>query len=854
MNLLKELSEIAVLTAHIQEGNHIPMEYTKDLAHARTYTAGFKHGREGGSAIDTSAMDQSLAKAYADGYAAGKKVHDASKPTAVRTDVSSIAGAASVGEAKVLCPHVKVSADGAAQGYNVSYKGRHLGHVFKNKGSWNAVDEASKKKWEFLKTKDEALEKLLDHNNVAYPHSLHPHQAVNEDLAAIADELEDVNDGPEKRTADQLEIGDEVLITGEVQFKGEPGKIVKFKDNGKKLVVVKLDDGGEHPFHSKDVSEREATEREPVQSGEQNKFYLAFYDHDEERAWIGLVSKEHGGKWHEKPYKGKPEYRWGHAYEAFLTPDDIRDTIGRSYPRSIEIEGPFFNSTEAEEHVAHNWGRISEGVKANLDEASAGLNRKIFNAYDAYDAGLGQEDEEKIEAAIERLNAIKPGLARKALNAINDGRSAKEFVDSVAKSISEEIVVEAAAIRVKTALNRVDFKKIDIDTKELKADINAALKDIGVKPLWVSPITFYDSKEGKAGIGFGVSKFDDSFVERDSQKAGTLGTFRYKHSEVIEKLKKVIRAHPELAKLIRFDRGHGVFVYNLFFNPKSADVKEADYTKTHKLVHSSGKTLKVGDKVKDFRGDEHVIQDWAPGAHEASTGRVYTDKGAFYPSVVDAKVVPLKKVSEESLDESQRLIKTVNGEHGRTAKVYKDADWEEYVVKFYENGVHLKDADYSTGDKTDAIQTAEHEAAKKIEEGLRNRDDIGDDEVYATTKSQHNDTVFIHDRIRSEADKEKVKKWYPRETVIFMKGSQIKKLKRVAHTTNVFDESVYTNYADWKQTILLSFPAQAKEIKFRGKMEGTKTIVIASHGDKVFGEWDDATNAGRILSEKSSNV
>lgn len=44
----------------------------------------------------------------------------------------------------------------------------------------------------------------------------------------------------------------------------------------------------------------------------------------------------------------------------------------------------------------------------------------------------------------------------------------------------------------------------------------------------------------------------------------------------------------------------------------------------------------------------------------------------------------------------------------KSIKIYKDAEWQEFVVKFYQDGIELKDAEYRTGDKPDAEGTAEH--------------------------------------------------------------------------------------------------------------------------------------------------
>lgn len=53
-----------------------------------------------------------------------------------------------------------------------------------------------------------------------------------------------------------------------------------------------------------------------------------------------------------------------------------------------------------------------------------------------------------------------------------------------------------------------------------------------------------------------------------------------------------------------------------------------------------------------------------------------------------------------------RLIETlINGNN--TAKVYRDAEWQEYRVKFWQNGFRQPErTDYHTDDKQDAIGTA----------------------------------------------------------------------------------------------------------------------------------------------------
>ena len=42
----------------------------------------------------------------------------------------------------------------------------------------------------------------------------------------------------------------------------------------------------------------------------------------------------------------------------------------------------------------------------------------------------------------------------------------------------------------------------------------------------------------------------------------------------------------------------------------------------------------------------------------------------------------------------------------KTAKVYRDSEWDEYRVRLYIHGELHAGADYHTGDKADAIATA----------------------------------------------------------------------------------------------------------------------------------------------------
>ena len=65
------------------------------------------------------------------------------------------------------------------------------------------------------------------------------------------------------------------------------------------------------------------------------------------------------------------------------------------------------------------------------------------------------------------------------------------------------------------------------------------------------------------------------------------------------------------------------------------------------------------------------------------------------------------KASRVQLDESRKLTAThTNGK--KSAKVYKDSETGEHVVKFYTDGKHHTEADYFGSDKEDATGTAKH--------------------------------------------------------------------------------------------------------------------------------------------------
>ena len=54
----------------------------------------------------------------------------------------------------------------------------------------------------------------------------------------------------------------------------------------------------------------------------------------------------------------------------------------------------------------------------------------------------------------------------------------------------------------------------------------------------------------------------------------------------------------------------------------------------------------------------------------------------------------------------RKLISIEIKHTGRKIAIYRNAQYSEWVVRFYEDGVHLTEADYHTDDSADAYDTA----------------------------------------------------------------------------------------------------------------------------------------------------
>ena len=69
--------------------------------------------------------------------------------------------------------------------------------------------------------------------------------------------------------------------------------------------------------------------------------------------------------------------------------------------------------------------------------------------------------------------------------------------------------------------------------------------------------------------------------------------------------------------------------------------------------------------------------------------------------------------------------------------------------------------------------------------------------------------------------------------------------------THVVAENVDQDYEEWQKAVLRAYPAQAKRIKFKGRIEGKLHTISAEipGEDRSYGVWDQDTDKGVVLSE-----
>lgn len=158
----------------------------------------------------------------------------------------------------------------------------------------------------------------------------------------------------------EFQIGDRVIhnlsgleaeVTG---FTNSNKVIIKLEASGRSMTVGEEDLSPVDASHEEDEYEDEYEDDDD--HADQEEFYVAMYDERGERSWIGLVTKRNGTKWHEKPFKGQPDYRWGSSYMSYLEPEQVMQWIRKDYSRGYDIAGPFNTAEEAQEFVTNHFG------------------------------------------------------------------------------------------------------------------------------------------------------------------------------------------------------------------------------------------------------------------------------------------------------------------------------------------------------------------------------------------------------------------------------------------------------------------------------------------------------------------
>lgn len=108
-----------------------------------------------------------------------------------------------------------------------------------------------------------------------------------------------------------------------------------------------------------------------------------------------------------------------------------------------------------------------------------------------------------------------------------------------------------------------------------------------------------------------------------------------------------------------------------------------------------------------------ALKAWTDETPKLSLADARKVKADFENDKVSARIVTSDglhredTVVEATLTEARRKIGAEeNAELKRKAVIYRDAEWEEYQVEFYRDGVHQKEATFHTDDKDDAFSTA----------------------------------------------------------------------------------------------------------------------------------------------------
>jgi hypothetical protein len=144
------------------------------------------------------------------------------------------------------------------------------------------------------------------------------------------------------------------------------------------------------------------------------------------------------------------------------------------------------------------------------------------------------------------------------------------------------------------------------------------------------------------------------------------------------------------------------------------------YKKGGKVVASSGADAPQNAGKKPRSGNKHLTVDALVNRNLKDANEDREGKKHIGGLKTGGRATYAKGGSTYGTSTPLRLVKTVKGPNGHTAKVYKDQDWGEYRVKHYDpDGKYMEKADAHTDDRDDAIDSANYAVNKGFKTGGR---------------------------------------------------------------------------------------------------------------------------------------
>lgn len=107
--------------------------------------------------------------------------------------------------------------------------------------------------------------------------------------------------------------------------------------------------------------------------------------------------------------------------------------------------------------------------------------------------------------------------------------------------------------------------------------------------------------------------------------------------------------------------------------------------------------IRAARRLTGMLDDNENMPEWVQS--KINKAADYVDTAADY--------IESNREPESVTEGGARSLVAQDDEGAFAYKVYRDREWDEYVVKFYVNGQHQTDADYHTDDKNDAMSTAQ---------------------------------------------------------------------------------------------------------------------------------------------------